>query len=107
VLGVVEHRAKEGDTRDIKELAKTGYFPEALVIEHAQKAGFELADKSDINANAADTKDHPNGVWSLPPGSRTDGIAEADQAKYKAIGESDRMTLKFVKPAAAPAPTGS
>ncbi len=100
VLGVVEHRAKDGDTRDIKALADTGYFPEALVIEHAQKAGFQLAEKSEINANPADTKDHPNGVWTLPPSSSTKDIPEADQAKYKAIGESDRMTLKFVKPAA-------
>ena len=98
-LGVVEHRAKADDTRDIKVLADTGYFPEALVIEHAQKAGFQLVAKSEINANPLDTKDHPNGVWTLPPSNQLNGIPEADQAKYKAIGESDRMTLKFVKPA--------
>lgn len=98
VLGVVEHRAKADDTRDVKELAKTGYFPEAAVIEMATAAGFQLVEKSDINANPADTKDHPNGVWTLPPTNQVEGIAEADQAKYKAIGESDRMTLKFVKP---------
>ena len=98
VLGVVEHRAKADDTRDVKELAKTGYFPEAAVIEMATAAGFQLVEKSEINANPADTKDHPNGVWTLPPTNQVEGIAEADQAKYKAIGESDRMTLKFVKP---------
>ena len=101
VLGVVEHRAKADDTGDLKELAKTGYFPEAAVIEMATKAGFTLAEQSEINANPADTKDHPNGVWTLLPSLNMEGIAEADQAKYKAIGESDRMTLKFVKPAAA------
>ena len=64
----------------------------------ATKAGFTLAEKSEINANPADTKDHPNGVWTLPPSLNMEGDAEADQAKYKAIGETDRMTLKFVKP---------
>lgn len=98
VLGVVEHRAKADDTRDIKELAKTGYFPEALVIEMATKAGFTLAEKSEINANPNDTKDHPNGVWTLPPSLNLKDVPEADHDKYKAIGESDRMTLKFVKP---------
>ena len=99
VLGVVEHRAMADDTRDIKELAETGYFPEALVIEHATKAGFQLVEKSEINANPADTKDHPNGVWTLPPSLQMENVPEADHAKYKAIGESDRMTLKFIKPA--------
>jgi len=99
VLGVVEHRANADDARDVKELAKTGYFKEALVIEMATKAGFQPAEQSDINANPADTRDHPNGVWTLLPSSNTKDIAEADHAKYLAIGESDRMTLKFVKPA--------
>lgn len=99
VLGVVEHRAKADDSRELKEVAKTGYFPEAMVIEMAEKAGFKLSEQSEINANPADTKDHPNDVWTLPPSSNTKDIAEADQAKYQAIGESDRMTLKFVKPA--------
>lgn len=99
VLGVVEHRAKADETRELKEVAKTGYFPEAAVIEMATKAGFQLADKSEINANPNDTKDHPNGVWTLPPSLNMKDVPEADQAKYKAIGESDRMTLKFVKPA--------
>lgn len=97
VLGVVEHRAHPEDPRDLKELAQTGYFPEAVVIEAAQQAGFELADSSEINANPADTKDHPNNVWNLPPSLR---VKEGDDPeKYQAIGESDRMTLKFVKPA--------
>lgn len=100
VLGVVEHRAKPDDTRPVEEIAKTGYLPEQMVIDAAVKAGFELVDKSEINANAADTKDHPNGVWTLPPRSEMKDIPEADHAKYKAIGESDRMTIKFMKPAA-------
>jgi predicted methyltransferase len=66
------------------------------VIERAKAAGFELAGKSEINANPADTTDHPEGVWSLPPTLRK--VADADKAKMLAIGESDRMTLKFVKP---------
>lgn len=104
VLGVVEHRANADDSSDPKELAKTGYFPEALVIAAAEKAGFQLAEKSEVNANPKDTKDHPNGVWTLPPSLN---VPEGeDKAKYQAIGESDRMTLKFVKPAApAAAPT--
>jgi len=97
VLGVVEHRAAEGAAAD----PKSGYVPEATVIELATAAGFELAEKSEINANPADTKDHPNGVWTLPP-SRNTPEGE-DPAKYEAIGESDRMTLKFVKPGAADA----
>jgi predicted methyltransferase len=93
VLGVVEHRAAAGKTFD--EVKDSGYLPEDYVIGLATAAGFELAEKSEINANPADTKDHPNGVWTLPPGNRHD---EADKDKYAAIGESDRMTLKFVKP---------
>jgi predicted methyltransferase len=73
---------------------KTGYMTEAYVIELAEKAGFKLAEKSEVNANPKDTKDHPNGVWTLPPTSR----GRLDPEKYSAIGESDRMTLKFVKP---------
>jgi predicted methyltransferase len=93
VLGVVEHRAADGKT--LEEVKDSGYLPEEYVIGLATAAGFELAEKSEINANPADTKDHPNGVWTLPPGNRHD---EADKEKYAAIGESDRMTLKFVKP---------
>jgi len=93
VLGVVEHRAAEGKTLD--EVKTSGYLPEDYVIGLATAAGFEWEQSTEINANPADTKDHPNGVWTLPPGNRHD---EADKEKYAAIGESDRMTLKFVKP---------
>lgn len=92
ILGVVEHRANPGTS--FEQMVKTGYMTEAYVIELAQKAGFKLVAKSEINANAKDTKDHPNGVWTLPPTSR----GRLDAEKYKAIGESDRMTLKFEKP---------
>ncbi len=95
VLGVVEHRAAAGKT--LAEVKTSGYLPEDYVIGLAEAAGFVLEEKSEINANPADTKDHPNGVWTLPPGNNHD---EADRAKYAAIGESDRMTLRFVKPAA-------
>jgi predicted methyltransferase len=99
VLGVVQHRAKEG--ADPVASAKTGYVPEAYVIAAAERAGFELAGRSEVNANPKDTTDHPEGVWTLPPNYR---LGDVDRAKYEAIGESDRMTLKFVKPAAAAAP---
>jgi predicted methyltransferase len=69
---------------------------ESYVIGLAKKAGFTLAEKSDVNANAKDTADHKNGVWALPPALANQ---DEDRAKYLAIGESDRMTLKFVKPA--------
>lgn len=92
-FGVVQHRAKPGANPD--ESAKQGYLPEAWVIEQAEKAGFELAAKSEINANPKDTTDHPEGVWTLPPGLR---LGDKDRDKYVAIGESDRMTLRFVKP---------
>jgi predicted methyltransferase len=92
-LGVVEHRANPKSKRDT--LAKSGYVREQDVIAMAKKAGFKLVAKSEINANAKDTKDYPEGVWTLPPVLR---LKEKDQAKYLAIGESDRMTLKFVKP---------
>ena len=93
VLGVVEHRAAAGKT--LEEVKESGYLPEDYVTGLATAAGFVLEEKSEINANPADTKDHPNGVWTLPPNNRHD---EADTAKYAAIGESDRMTLRFVKP---------
>lgn len=95
VLGVVQHRADEGS--DAAVTAKTGYVPEAYVIEVAEAAGFELVGRSDINRNPKDTHDHPEGVWTLPPVLR---LGAEDQARYVAIGESDRMTLKFRKPAA-------
>lgn len=92
VLGVVEHRAN-ANSKDLK--GKTGYVTEAQVIRYATQAGFVLDEKSEINANAKDTKDHPEGVWTLPPSLR---LGDEDKEKYLAIGESDRMTLRFVKP---------
>lgn len=100
VLGVVEHRADEG--QDEKDGA-TGYVKVSTVKELAEAAGFDFAGASEINANPADTKDHPFGVWTLPPVRRSAAAPgqeapEFDRNKYDAIGESDRMTLKFVKP---------
>ncbi len=93
VLGVVEHRARPGT--DAETMKKSGYLTEQLVIDYATRAGFVLEARSEANANPADTRDHPNGVWTLPPTNRHD---EADKAKYASIGESDRMTLRFRKP---------
>jgi len=93
VLGVEQHRAKADANPD--ESSKQGYLPEAFVIKEVEAAGFKLAGKSEINANPKDTKDHPEGVWTLPP---TLELGDKDRAKYVAIGESDRMTLKFTKP---------
>ncbi|MBB5738043.1 putative methyltransferase [Xanthomonas arboricola] len=90
VLGVVEHRAKA----DVAADDKSGYVGQAQLIAMAEAAGFKLAGKSEVNANPRDTKDYAGGVWTLPPSNNHD---KADDAKYKAIGESDRMTLKFVK----------
>lgn len=94
VLGVVDHRAKPGT--DLEKMKKSGYVTEQLVIDLATKAGFVLDARSEVNANPKDTADHVNGVWTLPPVNRHDA---EDAAMYKAIGESDRMTLRFVKPA--------
>lgn len=91
VLGLVAHRADPGTNPD----PATGYVTEARAIELAEAAGFELLDRSEINANPRDTKDHPEGVWTLPPSLR---LGEKNRAHYAAIGESDRMTLKFRKP---------
>lgn len=99
VLGVVEHRAAAG--KSLEEVKTSGYLPEDYVVGLATAAGFVLEEKSEINANPADTKDHPNGVWTLAPSNNHE---EADKAKYAAIGESDRMTLRFVKPQAEAAP---
>jgi predicted methyltransferase len=93
VLGVVEHRLPEAMPQDAK--ASTGYVHESYVIKLAESAGFKLAAKSEINANPKDNADHKRGVWALPP---TLANRDEDRAKYLAIGESDRMTLKFVKP---------
>ena len=92
VLGVVDHRLPASMTQDAT--ASTGYLHEAWVIKTIEAAGFKLVAKSDINANPKDKADHPKGVWALPP-----VLANKDdkRADYVAIGESDRMTLKFVK----------
>lgn len=104
VFGVVEHRARAGAS--IEETEESGYMPEDYVISLAEEVGFELDASSDVNANPADTADHPAGVWTLPPTLRQcremqEGAAKsACMEKYRRIGESDRMTLKFVKPEA-------
>ncbi len=94
VLGVVQHRGDPSVKQDPK--GGLGYVNEDYVIEMAEKAGFELVKKAEINGNPNDTKDYPKGVWTLPPSLR---LGDEDREKYVAIGESDRMTLKFVKPA--------
>jgi predicted methyltransferase len=96
VVGVEQHRAKP--EADPKESSKKGYLPEKFVIEKFQAAGFKLGGKSEVNANPKDTKDYPEGVWTLPPSFE---LKDKDREKYAAIGESDRMTLKFVKVAKA------
>lgn len=94
VFGVVGHRMPEDREYDPEE--RTGYIKESQVIETAERAGFELAGKSEANANPDDSADHANGVWTLPPSLR---VPEGeDPGEYRAIGESDRFTLKFVKP---------
>jgi predicted methyltransferase len=95
VLGVVDHRGRAGLPQDPR--AKTGYVSEEYAIRLIEAAGFELAARSEINANPKDTKDYPQGVWTLPPTYR---LGPQDHDVYAAIGESDRFTLKFVKPAA-------
>ena len=92
VLGIVEHRAQVGV--DPLVSSKKGYLPEAWVIAQIEAAGFRLSAKSEINANPKDTKDYPEGVWTLPPTYR---LGAKDHDKYAAIGESDRMTLRFVR----------
>ena len=93
ILGVVEHRAADNFTRE--QMVETGYVSEAYVTQLAINAGFVPAGHSEINANPRDTRDHPHGVWSLPPTLRG---GEESRAVFDAIGESDRMTLKFRKP---------
>jgi len=95
-FGVVQHRAKAGV--DPEESSKSGYLPEAWLVEQIEAAGFKLEAKSEINANPKDTTDYPEGVWTLPPSL---ALGDEDKDKYEAIGESDRMTLKFVKVAKA------
>jgi predicted methyltransferase len=93
VLGVVDHRADDSALLDV--VKKSGYLPTKYVVKMATDAGFVLQDSSEINANPKDTKNYPKGVWTLPP---TYALGDTDKAKYQAIGESDRMTLRFVKP---------
>ncbi len=90
ILGIVQHRVAAGK----KNFPKSGYLTESEVIAMAKKGGFRLAAKSEVNANPKDTADYPEGVWTLPPFYR---LGEVDRDKYEDIGESDRMTLKFVK----------
>jgi predicted methyltransferase len=92
VLGIEEHRAPAD--ADPIESSKKGYVPEKWLVAQVEAAGFKLEGKSEVNANAKDTKDYPKGVWTLPP---TLELGDKDREKYVAIGESDRMTLKFVK----------
>jgi predicted methyltransferase len=98
ILGIEQHRAAAD--KPPEETSKQGYLSEAFVIKSVEAAGFKLQSKSEINANPKDTKDHPEGVWSLPPTLRE---GDKNRDKYVAIGESDRMTLKFVKVAPKPA----
>jgi len=98
ILAVEQHRGNPG-----AEPVKQGYVTEQAVIDAATKAGFKFEGKSEINANPKDTKDHPFGVWTLPPVRQSSEGGKPvdpafDRAKYDAIGESDRMTLRFVKP---------
>lgn len=94
VFGVVEHRAPNSFT--VEEMIKSGYVSESKAIEIAKEVGFVLDEKSEINANGLDLKDHTNGVWSLPP---TLKLTDAkNRSKNLSIGESDRMTLRFIKP---------
>ncbi len=92
-LGVVDHRLPEEMDTALEK--KSGYIKRSTVVRLAEGAGFKLADESQVNANPKDTHDHPSGVWTLPP---TLALKDVDRAKYAAIGESDRFTLKFVKP---------
>jgi predicted methyltransferase len=101
ILGVEEHRADPAAIPD--PLATNGYVQQAYVVKLAQEAGFEFGQSSEINANPKDTRDHPFGVWTLPPVRRSAPVGQPpnprfDHAKYDAIGESDRMTLRLRKP---------
>jgi predicted methyltransferase len=101
VLGIEQHRAAPGGVQDV--LAKDGYVMESYVKDMAQEAGFRFDKASEINANPKDHRSYPFGVWTLPPSLRSAPPGKPpnpdfDQAKYRAIGESDRMTLRFIKP---------
>ncbi len=108
ILAVEQHRSVDGLNPD--QTAPTGYMPESHIIQAALAAGFELDARSELNANPADDRDHPYGVWTLPPvrvsaprdgnaNDRPTPLTEAERAAFDAIGESDRMTLRFRKPA--------
>ena len=92
VLGVVDHRGRADLSQEAQ--MKFGYVREDVAIKLIEKAGFKLVAKSEVNANPKDTKDYPDGVWTLPPSYR---LGDKDRAKYQAIGESDRFTHKYVK----------
>jgi predicted methyltransferase len=92
-LGIVDHRWP--DPADEDPEAGNGYVSEERIIGQAEAAGFKFVARSDMNRNPKDTHDHPDGVWTLPPSL---AMGDEDQAKYLAIGESDRMTLRFIKP---------
>ena len=92
ILGIVQHRAAPGS--DVAEAAQQGYVPEQWLVHLLERLGFRLSGRADINANPKDSRDYPEGVWTLPPTFR---LQEQDRGKYAAIGESDRMTLKFTK----------
>jgi predicted methyltransferase len=92
ILGVVDHRGRTDMSQEAQ--MKSGYLREDYAIALVERAGFRLAGRSEANANPKDTKDHPAGVWSLPPTYR---LKDQDRGKYRAIGESDRFTLKFEK----------
>ena len=93
VLGVVEHRGNPALPQDPR--AKSGYVNEDYAVKLIEAQGFRLVAKSEVNANPRDTKDYQQGVWTLPPSYR---LGDTDRDKYAAIGESDRFTLRFVKP---------
>ena len=93
ILGIVDHRGRTDQTQ--AEQIASGYVRQDVAIALIEQAGFKLQASSEANANPKDTKDHPEGVWTLPPSYR---LKDKDREKYAAIGESDRFTLRFVKP---------
>ncbi len=93
VLGIVEHKLPESFADEMQK--ESGYMKQSFVVAAAEKAGFKLVAESDVNFNSYDTADYEKGVWTLPPVLK---LGENDQAKYLSIGESSRMTLKFIKP---------
>ncbi len=96
IFGIVDHRGDEAIPQD--PTGENGYVNQSHVIMLAERAGFELIDQAEINANPLDTKDHPDGVYSLPPTLRGSLLNPFARSRYREIGESDRMTLKFIKP---------